>query len=249
MVNILVVEDNLRDLDYCVKLINKISSNVRIYKASSGNSAYEIISRGHLDGALIDIEMPGMDGFELAFRMRRINKMRFFPIVFITITHNDTLEVYREYHHCGYIQKPYTSEEFNAVIGPFLEGVIAQKEKMNVDKFSFQICDNIEVRLSIDEILYIETINRVPNIVTYDANYRVKRKNLNEIIEEINNENFIQCHRKCYVNINKIYKICHITYKSSDLYFTKDGSIKCPLSYTYKIAVIDKFMENKKHGE
>lgn len=243
MINLLIVEDNEQDLERCIKLITKTKYEIQIFKARSGTEAFDIISKMGLDGALVDIEMPDIDGFELAFRMRKTNKFRLFPIIFITATDNDTLEAYRKYHHSGYIQKPYSELEFLLELEPFLEGIIAQKNENKLPDIKLSIADGI-VKIPIDEILYIETISRQTNIVTFDKRYIISTKKLAEVINDIGDSNFMRCHRKCYVNIKKVYLIASVDYKASDIYFTKDGSIKCPLGYKYKKNIIEKFEGN-----
>lgn len=244
MINLLIVEDDEKDSNSCEMFIKRINHEVNIYKCLTGVEACQIMESKGIDGVLIDIEMPEMNGFELAFRIRKTNKLRFFPIVFVTATDNDTIEAYREFHHNGYVKKPYSFNEFRNVIEPFLDGIIAQKNNPDLPFITIKTAGNIN-KIFLDEILYIETISRKTNIVTFSNNYKDPIRNLKQLITEVNDSGFIQCHRKCYVNLNKIHSIHSINYKSSDIYFTYDGSIKCPLGYKYKKYVTQKFMENQ----
>jgi len=61
--------------------------------ASNGSDAWEMLNRDPYDLLVTDMEMPGMDGFELARRVRESEKLRELPIVALTVL---GAEVHRE---------------------------------------------------------------------------------------------------------------------------------------------------------
>jgi CheY-like chemotaxis protein len=68
-VRILVVEDDVDAAETLVELLGFWGFDVR--SATDGNSALDIASEFHPHVALIDIGLPGMDGYELARRLRQ----------------------------------------------------------------------------------------------------------------------------------------------------------------------------------
>lgn len=79
---ILIVDDEIIN----IKLVLNTLESQPMYKlltAESGEAALEILRNNHVDLVLLDIVMPGMDGFETLKRMREIYHV---PVVFMTVT-------------------------------------------------------------------------------------------------------------------------------------------------------------------
>ena len=74
-----------------VKLLKAILLPVgyEVLEAFSGQEALDTIAREHVDLVLLDIMMPGMDGFEVTRRIRKDETTRFVPVVLLTAL-NDT---------------------------------------------------------------------------------------------------------------------------------------------------------------
>ncbi|MEM7019835.1 MAG: response regulator, partial [Pseudomonadota bacterium] len=81
--NILIVDDNANNLFTLRTLIeNHLTAN--IIEANSGFAALEVVERHRIDLILLDIQMPEMDGFEVAETLGGRKKTRHIPIVFLT---------------------------------------------------------------------------------------------------------------------------------------------------------------------
>ncbi|WP_431476441.1 response regulator [Massilia eburnea] len=55
-----------------------------IYQARTGEEALALLLEHEFALAIVDVQMPGMDGFELAELMRGTGKTRHIPIVFVS---------------------------------------------------------------------------------------------------------------------------------------------------------------------
>lgn len=79
---ILVVDDEYQNLflmhDFLVPL------GYRVSIAGEGSEAIQMAREGHHDVVLLDINMPGMDGFEVLTRLRNQEETKFTPIVMVT---------------------------------------------------------------------------------------------------------------------------------------------------------------------
>lgn len=83
ILNVLIVDDNRNNLFTLQTLINE-HINAKIFEASSGMVALEILLQEKIDLILLDVQMPEMDGFETAQIIRSRKKTQHIPIVFLT---------------------------------------------------------------------------------------------------------------------------------------------------------------------
>jgi signal transduction histidine kinase len=77
-------------------------------RANSGEEALEILLKHEIALALLDVQMPGMDGFELAEFMRGSERTRHVPIIFLTAGTADAGRRFRGYEAgaVDFIHKP-----------------------------------------------------------------------------------------------------------------------------------------------
>jgi PAS domain S-box-containing protein len=88
VVNILVVDDDVRSLLAMEALLT--GPGRRVVMAGSGAEALRELLRQEFAVILLDVRMPGMDGFETAELIRQRERLRFVPIIFLSAI--DTLE-------------------------------------------------------------------------------------------------------------------------------------------------------------
>lgn len=87
--NLLIVDDAEVNLFLLEELIKKI--NVNLIKALSGTEALEKARGLDLALAIVDVRMPGMDGYELAVKLNENRKGDKVPIIFLTASNiNET---------------------------------------------------------------------------------------------------------------------------------------------------------------
>jgi adenylate cyclase len=80
--SILIVEDNLHNLTLLERILLRSGYKVRL--ATSGQLAIESVELTQPDLILLDIMMPGMDGYEVCSRLKASDRTRGIPIIFLS---------------------------------------------------------------------------------------------------------------------------------------------------------------------
>jgi CheY-like chemotaxis protein len=94
-VNVLAVDDIEENLVALAALLNQ--SRVQLIPARSGTEALEALLAHDIALALLDVQMPGMDGFELAELMRGSARTKHVPIIFLTAGTPDRTRLFQGY--------------------------------------------------------------------------------------------------------------------------------------------------------
>src|SRR3954471_2082057 len=87
--------------------------------ADSGEQALEMVQSKHIDLILMDVQMPGMDGFEAAAKIKALEAGRDIPIIFVTAVYNEDPFVRKGYEAGGidYFAKPFDPQILKMKVG------------------------------------------------------------------------------------------------------------------------------------
>jgi PAS domain S-box-containing protein len=102
---VLVVDDTLENRELTGDIL--ASAGYEVQKASDGSSALQMIEEAPPDLILLDVVMPGMDGYEVCTRLKTDERTRDIPIIFLT----GLIDIDAEAHGFGlgaadYVTKP-----------------------------------------------------------------------------------------------------------------------------------------------
>jgi len=123
--SILYAEDNLKVQKEVVEYLSRYFKNV--YVANNGKEALEIYKKEKVDSLLLDIEMPFVNGLEVAKEVRISS--RTIPIVMITaFIDTDKLLIATELHLCKYLVKPLHIMKFRKMIQKLLFEIAQSKQ-------------------------------------------------------------------------------------------------------------------------
>ncbi len=98
--------------------------DVEVIEAGSGEEAMRVVTReSHLFVALLDVRMPGMDGYALAESIRRVPEAAALPIIFISAHEPDTNDPTRPYETgaVDFLSKPVSPRVLLSKVKVFLD--------------------------------------------------------------------------------------------------------------------------------
>lgn len=103
---VLIVDDNKSNLQIIAQVLHK--AGYQVMMATDGENALHLASEKTPDAVLLDIMMPGMDGFEVCRRLKKMERFARVPIIFLTARDEDTnIETGFELGGADYISKPF----------------------------------------------------------------------------------------------------------------------------------------------
>jgi diguanylate cyclase (GGDEF)-like protein len=117
---VLVVDDDAGTLALLETILAPLDA--RIVSARSGADALELALREEIAVILLDVAMPGMDGFETATRLKERDALRHVPIIFLTGM-AERSEIARGYSAgaVDYLLKPYEPEILRSKVQVFVD--------------------------------------------------------------------------------------------------------------------------------
>jgi signal transduction histidine kinase len=126
---ILLVDDLEQNLVALEAIIGR--AHLDLLTAHSGPEALEIVLREDIALALVDVQMPGMDGFELAELMRGNERTRHIPIIFLTAAIGDPSRQFRGYEAgaVDFLSKPFDAYVLRSKIEVFVQ-LHSQKRRL-----------------------------------------------------------------------------------------------------------------------
>ncbi|MDD4821995.1 MAG: response regulator, partial [Bacteroidales bacterium] len=88
-VKIVAIDDNLDNLISLRALINEAFPNAEFYMETNGEQGLKLVSAKLPDVILLDVVMPGMDGFEVCKKLKADSELCDIPVVFLTAIKGD----------------------------------------------------------------------------------------------------------------------------------------------------------------
>ena len=145
-VPILIVDDLPENLIALEAVLRR--DGLEFIKARSGTEALEILLRQEVALALLDVQMPEMDGFELAETMRGSERTRHIPIIFLTAGVTDRTRKFRGYEAgaVDFLEKPLEADILRSKVAVFSE-LYLQRRQLAVQRDNLKAFAEENLRL------------------------------------------------------------------------------------------------------
>ncbi|MBM7699605.1 response regulator transcription factor [Kurthia huakuii] len=171
MTTILIVDDEqqMREL---VRIMLQ-QDQIKTYEASNGQEALDLLAQLDIDLVLLDVMMPGKDGFDVCAEIRETSNV---PVIFLTAKDADEDKVYGlRLGGDDYIVKPFSGDELLARIEAVLRRTgatqpvsvnILHYERLFLDEVARKVTfNNKRVPLTMKEFDLLHLFMKHPNIV------------------------------------------------------------------------------------
>jgi two-component system cell cycle response regulator len=137
---ILIVDDRPENLFSLETILKQPALN--IIKANSGEDALRKVMKNEFALILLDVQMPGMDGFETAELIRSNQDTQYIPIIFVTAINKDEKHVFKGYDSgaVDYIFKPLDPVILKSKVSVFLQ-LYHHKKQISVQNAELHVAN------------------------------------------------------------------------------------------------------------
>src|SRR5438094_259691 len=118
---LLLVDDRVANLVALEAVLKPLGE--QMVRASSGEEALKRVLERDFAAILMDVQMPGLDGIQTAELIKRRERSRRIPIIFLTAIHRDPAYVFRGYEKgaVDYLLKPFEPEILRSKVAVFID--------------------------------------------------------------------------------------------------------------------------------
>jgi two-component system LytT family response regulator len=210
----LIVDDEIPARERLKRLLADLEGVELIGEAEDGVQAVEMIEREKPDLVLLDIQMPGLDGFGV------IEALEDPPLVIFVTAYDEYAIRAFEVNALDYLLKPFSRGRLEkaihrareslagerdpaAQLGPLLESLAAQGQYLS--RLAVRDRDRIRV-LDVDEVDWIAVQDERIMVYAGDQVYLIRRT-LSELEARLDPAHFFRAHRSAIVNLDRVKEI------------------------------------------
>ncbi len=213
---ILIVDDEQPARKKMLSFLKDVNEIDKIIEAVNGIEAVEKIINEKPDLIFLDIQMPGMNGFEV---IEQIGAVKMPPVIFVTAYDQYALNAF-EINAVDYLLKPYDKERFQKSFDRALELIKLKKgnteglklilnEIKKGKKYLERFLVNVASKyffVAVKEINFISSAEKYVELHTSKGKYLL-RETMNNIEQSLNPEKYARIHRSYIVNVEQIQEM------------------------------------------
>lgn len=218
--SLLLIDDNEESLHHFSQILKDYCSkrNIKVHLTEFTNFSFNDLTKQDYDIAFLDIDMPGISGFEVAQHLKKYSS--FCNIVYVSAKTELVFDSFDYSTVHNFIPKGCTLPLIHRKLNQIFKSKLMELIPVSVN--------GISVDLQINKIIYLKKEHNDLYIYCSNAVYR-QRINLNQIINVLNESSlkFVQVHKSIIVNLDYI-----INFK--DGYIELSTGKKILVSRTYR---------------
>lgn len=212
--SVLIVDDEKPARNDIARILGKMDDIEIVGEAGDGVGAVKKIERLKPDILLLDIRMPGLDGFQV---IEKLSDFEYSPaVIFVTAYDTYALNAF-EVHAVDYILKPVDEKRLAQAIeraarirrglekrpdlDALLETLGAEPRRLALRK------NDSLVMVDVEDILYATSSGGEVKVVTKELEGAANYRSLDELQRELPPSVFVRVHRSYVANIKQIHEI------------------------------------------
>lgn len=213
---------------------------VLLAEANNGVDAIEAINKFKPDLIFLDIQMPGMTGFEMLPHLEEIPQ-----IIFSTAYDQYALQAF-EVHAVDYLLKPYTKARFKKALEKLPEqgrraGLQPLAEQMIMEQKSYPERILVEragklITVGVEEIQCITAAGDYSELITQSGHF-LSNYGIGKLEEKLNPKHFVRIHRSSIVNLRHVQTVDKYGHGFL-ISLPNERQLKVSRSYTDKIKAL-----------
>ena len=237
----IVADDEQLARDELCFLLGQLDGVEVVGQATNGVEALDEIARREPDVAFLDVQMPGLTGFEVARRLMESGNGA--SVIFVTAFDERAIEAF-EVNAVDYVLKPVDparldtalrrarrrrgeNEPLAGQLDRLVKMMAGQKDRR--DQVAVKVNDRF-VLVQADDIIHASLVEDSINIVTIQVSGTSNDRTLEELHARLNPEVFWRVHRSHLVNINKVNEIVPWFSRNYILRMTDAKATEIPVS-------------------
>lgn len=234
---IAIIDDEVHCIESLVIYLNRLFPEmVIVYKSNKVQEAVDRLSKMEIDLLFLDIEMPGLSGFELLEQLPN----RKFDVIFTTAYSQYAVQAFKA-RAINYLLKPIDGDELTAAVDEWktelpnkqgnadaqLDQLLEHLKKEGIlkRKISIPISDGYEF-IEVDRIMYCQSDSNYTTLFLSDGRNVLICKTMKEVEKTLDNFLFIRVHRSYLINPNYLKEY----HRNDGGYLTMQDSKEIPIS-------------------
>lgn len=252
-INVLIVDDREENIIALKALIQR--ADINIISTTSPNEALKLAWENKISIALVDVQMPDIDGFELVDMLKANPRTKDILVIFVTAISKETKYAIKGYNAGGidYLYKPLDPYITAAKVDSFIQlattqNLIKQKNE-ELENFAIVINNCADIICAIDAKTFrIKTASpAVEKLTGYKQSEFIDKKITDFIDEELKDDFVTELKRSpkskttisfetrfVTFNEDKVWFECRVTYKN-DTYFLNASDISHQKEYAIEL--------------
>lgn len=241
----IIIEDEKRDAAQLQQILKQLQPGLSCKTFYNGAEAIAYLKRRkeEIDIFFIDRELPGMDGFTAAAKIREMNQFLLTPMVFVTGYAMGQLDAFQEYHCYSYLVKPISGAAVKKQIGTLLENLGKGRAPKKLKRIIPIMAEHDLKLVDADSILGLEAMGRDCYLYVGKQKLKLIRQTLDMALKEINEPYCIRCHKSFALNLKNVTDISKVRRNIWKPTFSRETSFDCEISKTRYDEVMKRYKE------
>ncbi|MEO7130496.1 MAG: LytTR family DNA-binding domain-containing protein [Dermatophilaceae bacterium] len=198
---VLAVDDEAPARDELVWLLGRDDRIGQVLSADSGEGALRILHEQQVDAVFLDVQMPGLDGLDLARVLSRFTARP--PVVFVTAHEQHAVDAF-ELNVVDYVLKPVREERLAEAVRRVVNRIEGREAAVASDDESIVVeLGGVSRILSRSDVLFVEAQGDYARLHTAQGSHLI-RTPLTTLADQWRDAGFVRIHRSFIVALGHI---------------------------------------------